>query len=42
MVLAVVVFAVTKRGQLWYWLWLCSQSLRGVSYGIGCACVCGH
>ena len=30
MVLAVVVFAVTKRGQLWYRLWLCSWSLKGV------------
>ena len=28
--LAVVVFAVTKRGQLGYWLWLCLWSLKGV------------
>ena len=42
MVLAVVVLAVTKRGQLCYWLWLCSRSLRGFSYGIGCGCVRSH
>ena len=42
MVLAVVVLAVTKRGQLWYWLWLCWQSLKGVSYGIGCGCAGSH
>ena len=42
MVLAVVVLAVTKRGQLRYWLWLCSRSLRGVSYVTGCDCVRDH